>query len=215
MLTSCEVVPAYGKESSAPIPGGNYWAKPLPSFGDPNARILIVRLAPAANGANRTGRMFTGDRSGYWLFETLHLSGFASQPVSVDRTDGLRLKNCYITAAVHCAPPANKPTREEFDACHPYLLQELRLLKRLRVVVVLGQVAFDEFLKAYRANGRAIPKPRPHFSHGGIFTLSGTLTLLTSYHPSQQNTFTGKLTRRLFRSVFHQAHDLIHEASPG
>jgi uracil-DNA glycosylase family 4 len=189
--------------------GENYWAKPLPGFGDPKARLLIVGLAPAAHGGNRTGRIFTGDRSGDWLYETLHTFGFSSRPNSIQRNDGLQLKDCYITAAVRCAPPDNKPLPAEFDRCRAYLVQELKLLKHARVVVALGKMAFDSFLKAYVENGGALPKPRPRFGHGSFVTLGNGLALLGSYHPSQQNTFTGKLTREMFHAVFKTAKDLL------
>jgi uracil-DNA glycosylase family 4 len=187
----------------------SYWAKPLPGFGDPAARLFIVGLAPAANGGNRTGRIFTGDRSGDWLYGTLHDFEFCNQPTSVHRGDGLQLNDCYITAAVRCAPPANKPLPLEFDRCRPYLVRELQLLKEIRVVVALGKIAFDSFLKAYQENGGILPKPRPQFGHGSIAQLGGGLTLLGSYHPSQQNTFTGRLTRAMFESVFKKARELI------
>ena len=182
----------------------DYWAKPLPGFGDPHARVLIVGLAPAAHGGNRTGRMFTGDRSGDWLYGGLHAFGFANQANSDHRGDGLKLKDCYITAAVRCAPPGNKPSRAEFARCRPYLVQELKLFSNLRVVVVLGKIAFDSFLAAYRENGGVLPKPRPKFGHGASFVLPDGLRLLCSYHPSQQNTFTGKLTQPMFHRVFEQ-----------
>jgi uracil-DNA glycosylase family 4 len=189
--------------------GETYWAKPLPGFGDPKARLLIVGLAPAAHGGNRTGRIFTGDRSGDWLYGTLHAFGFSSQPNSVNKNDGLQLKDCYITAAVRCAPPDNKPLPPEFDRCRTYLVQELKLLKHVRVVVALGKIAFDSFLKAYRENGGALPKLRPGFGHGSFVRLDDGLALLGSYHPSQQNTFTGKLTREMFHAVFERAKDLL------
>ena len=185
--------------------GADYWAKPLAGFGDPAARVLIVGLAPAAHGGNRTGRMFTGDRSGDWLYGALHEAGFASQPNSDHRSDGLKLVDCYITAAVHCAPPANKPNLIEFTRCRSYLVEELRLFSNLHVVIVLGKIAFDSFLAAYRERGFALPKPRPKFGHGAAFQLAGDLRLICSYHPSQQNTFTGKLTRPMFRDVFTAA----------
>jgi uracil-DNA glycosylase family 4 len=189
--------------------GQKYWAKPLPGFGDPEARLFIVGLAPAANGGNRTGRIFTGDRSGDWLYGTLHDFGFCNQPTSVHRDDGLLLKDCYICAAVRCAPPDNKPTPLEFARCRPYLVRELQLLKQIRVVVALGKIAFDSILKAYQENGGTIPKPRPRFGHGSIAQLDGGLTLLGSYHPSQQNTFTGRLTRAMFHAVFEKARQLL------
>ncbi|HEY0722991.1 MAG TPA: uracil-DNA glycosylase [Pyrinomonadaceae bacterium] len=185
--------------------GQDYWAKPLAGFGDAEARVLIVGLAPAAHGGNRTGRMFTGDRSGDWLYGALHEAGFASQPNSDHRGDGLKLTDCYITAAVHCAPPANKPNLTEFSRCRSYLVEELRLLKNVQVVIVLGKIAFDSFLAAYRDGGAVLPKPRPKFGHGAAFRLAGGLRLICSYHPSQQTTFTGKLTRPMFSSVFDLA----------
>ncbi len=197
------------KEPPRRYHGEMYWAKPLPGFGDPKARLLIVGLAPAAHGGNRTGRIFTGDRSGDWLYGTLHLFGFSNQPTSVHCDDGLELRDCYITAAVRCAPPANKPSRTEFERCRPYLVEELRLLKHVRVVVALGKIAFDSFLKAYQENGSTIPKPRPQFRHGGVARLAEDLTLVASYHPSQQNTFTGKLTKKMFDEIFEKARGLI------
>ncbi|HXK30329.1 MAG TPA: uracil-DNA glycosylase, partial [Candidatus Binatia bacterium] len=185
--------------------GSEYWAKPLPGFGDPHARVLIVGLAPAANGGNRTGRMFTGDRSGDWLYGALHAAGFANQPNSDHRGDGLKLNDCYITVAVRCAPPGNKPSRAEFERCRPYLVQELRLFKKLRVVIALGKIAFDSFLAAYHENGGVVPKPRPKFGHSVSVVLPDGLRLICSYHPSQQNTFTGKLTQPMFRNIFKQA----------
>jgi len=187
----------------------SYWAKPLTGFGDPLARLLIIGLAPAANGGNRTGRIFTGDESGNWLYEALYQFGVSNQPTSIGRNDGLRLKDCYITAAVRCAPPANKPTREEFERCRPYLVEELKLLKRVRVVLALGKIAFDSFLKAYQEIGGTVSKPRPQFGHGASNRLGDGLTLLASYHPSQQNTFTGKLTRIMFHEVFRKAKNTL------
>jgi uracil-DNA glycosylase len=185
--------------------GQDYWAKPLAGFGDAKARVLIVGLAPAAHGGNRTGRMFTGDRSGDWLYGALHEAGFASQPNSDHRDDGLELTDCYITAAVHCAPPANKPNLVEFNRCRSYLIEELRLFRNLQAVIVLGKIAFDSFCAAYRETGAVVPKPRPKFTHGAVFQMAGGLRLICSYHPSQQNTFTGKLTRPMFRGVFAAA----------
>jgi len=186
--------------------GQRYWAKPLSGFGDPRARVLIVGLAPAAHGGNRTGRMFTGDRSGEWLYGALYAAGFASQPNSDHRDDGLELSDCYITAAVRCAPPANKPSRPEFTRCRPYLVQELALLRRRIVVVVaLGKIAFDVYLTAYREQGGILPKPRPKFGHGVTVALPDGPLLICSYHPSQQNTFTGKLTRPMLHAVFERA----------
>ena len=186
-----------------------YWGRPIPGFGHANAQLFVIGLAPAAHGGNRTGRVFTGDRSGDWLYEALYTFGFANQPESVHKNDGLRLKNCYIAAAVRCAPPDNKPTREEFKACRPYILEELRLLKRLQVVVALGKIAFDEYLKACKTLGQLLPSPIPKFGHGKSYSLPQGITLIGSYHPSQQNTFTGKLTRPMFHSIFELAQKSI------
>ena len=185
--------------------GQQYWARPLPGFGDPRARLLLVGLAPAANGGNRTGRMFTGDRSGDWLFDALHHAGFANQPTSVHAADGLRLRDAYITATIRCAPPANKPLPAEILACRPYLLDELRLLDRVRVVVGLGRIGWDAYLRARRALGAAPATARPLFAHGSVTTFEDGAVLLGCYHPSQQNTFTGKLTRPMLRAVFRDA----------
>ena len=174
-------------------------------MGDPQSRVLIVGLAPAAHGANRTGRMFTGDESGNWLYGALYRTGFANQPTSVARDDGLRLQGAYVTAVAHCAPPANKPTPDEVERCRPYLLEELRLLTELRVVVVLGGIAHTGFLAALRARGDAIPRPAPRFGHGESTRLPNGLWLVCSYHPSQQNTFTGRLTRPMLDRVFRLA----------
>jgi uracil-DNA glycosylase len=193
--------------------GERYWARPLPGFGDPHARLLLVGLAPAANGGNRTGRMFTGDRSGDWLFEALYHAGFANQPTSVDVSDGLRLIDAYITATIRCAPPANKPLPEEILACRPYLLEELRLLDRVRVVVGLGRIGWEAYLRARKQTGAPPPLTKPIFGHGSITPLADGVTLLASFHPSQQNTFTGKLTRPMLRSVFTTARKLLADRS--
>lgn len=189
--------------------GQNYWAKPVPGFGDPAARLLIVGLAPAAHGGNRTGRIFTGDRSGDWLYGALYAHGFANQAASQHRNDGLDLNDCYVTAAVRCAPPQNKPSLAEFQRCRPYLVEEVTLFRNLKVIIALGKIAFDSFLAAYRESGRAIPQPRPRFSHGATVVLAGKLRLIGSYHPSQQNTFTGKLTREMFDYIFAQARAVL------
>jgi uracil-DNA glycosylase family 4 len=186
----------------------DYWGRPVPSFGDPRARVLVVGLAPAAHGANRTGRMFTGDRSGDWLYRALHRAGFASQPASARRGDGLRLDDVLVTAAVRCAPPANKPTPAERDACAPWLEEELDLLDRVHVIVVLGGFAWAQALRILEARGRSIPSPRPRFGHLTELPLDRGLTLLGSYHPSQQNTFTGKLTEEMFDAVWARAREL-------
>jgi uracil-DNA glycosylase family 4 len=183
----------------------SYWGKPIPGFGDPQARLYILGLAPAAHGGNRTGRIFTGDRSGDWLYEALHRFGFANQATSTHMNDGLTLADCYIGATVRCAPPANKPTLDEFTACRPFVLGELRELRRARVVVTLGKIAFDQYLKAIRELGSESPRPRPKFGHGRTCVLPSGVTLIGSYHPSQQNTFTGKLTRPMFHRIFFEA----------
>jgi len=189
--------------------GEDYWGRPVPGFGDVRARLLVVGLAPAAHGGNRTGRVFTGDRSGDWLYQALHRFGFASQASSIHRNDGLTLRDAFITAAVRCAPPANKPTREEFTRCRPFLVSELGLLSRIRVVIALGRIAFQAFLAAWQETGHPVVKPRPHFRHGGAATLEGGILLLASYHPSQQNTFTGKLTRPMFHRIFRRARNTL------
>jgi uracil-DNA glycosylase family 4 len=187
-----------------------YWGRPIPSFGDPGARLLIVGLAPAAHGGNRTGRMFTGDRSGDWLYASLHRCGFANQPVATDRGDGLRLIDAYIAAAVRCAPPDNKPTIEERDRCAPYLHGELEALQDVRAIVALGSFAWDAFLRAQRSLGRPAPRPKPRFGHGAEVDL-GPHVLIGSYHPSQQNTFTGVLTETMLDSVFLRARAAIED----
>ncbi len=191
-------------EKRASFAGEEYWGRPAPGFGDPGARLLVVGLAPAAHGANRTGRVFTGDRSGDWLFRALHRAGYANQPTSVHRDDGLRLDGAYIAAAVRCAPPANKPTPEERDTCLPYLRREWALLTDVRVVVVLGSFAYQVVA------GMTGLRPRPRFGHGVEATLPDGRTLICSYHPSQQNTFTGTLTEPMFDAVFTRARQL-HE----
>lgn len=190
-----------------------YWGKPIPGFGDPNAQLYILGLAPAAHGGNRTGRVFTGDRSGDWLYEALHRYGFANQATSTHAGDGLTLTNCYIGATVRCAPPDNKPTPDEFTACRPFILREIQLLPAVRVVVVLGKIAFDHYFKAARDLGHRLPSPLPKFGHGTISDLPWGVTLIGSYHPSQQNTFTGKLTRPMFHRIFAQARRRVGDAS--
>src|SRR6476646_4837866 len=200
------------REASAADPprcyqGEDYWAKPLDGFGDPAARVVIVGLAPAAHGGNRTGRIFTGDRSGDWLFAALHRTGYANRPESVRRDDGLKLKDAYVTAVVRCAPPANRPLPSERDNCLPYLVRELALLERLAVIVCLGGFAWEVAFRALAALGVATPKPRPRFGHGASVELKGW-TLLGCYHPSQQNTFTGRLTEEMIDAVFANAREL-------
>jgi len=182
-----------------------YWAKPVPGFGDPRARLLIVGLAPAAHGANRTGRMFTGDSSGAWLYGALHRFGFASAPTSTSRDDGLVLTDCYIAAAARCAPPDNKPTPVELSHCRPYLEAELAALRHMRVVLALGKVAHDAFLKAA---GRAT-RARPRFAHAAEARLADGTMLVSSYHPSRQNTNTRRLTRAMWYRVFRRVRALL------
>lgn len=182
----------------------------MPSFGDPHAELLIVGLAPGAHGSNRTGRMFTGDRSGVWLFRALHRAGFASQPDGRTAEDGLRLLRAYITAAVRCAPPANRPTSAEREQCRPYLEEELEIFRSAGVVVALGGFAFDQVLRILQSRGEGVPCPRPKFSHGVEVNLEGR-TVLGCYHPSQQNTFTGRLTESMFDAVWERANRVISE----
>jgi uracil-DNA glycosylase family 4 len=182
-----------------------YWGRPVPGFGDPAARILVVGLAPAAHGANRTGRMFTGDESGNWLYRALHRAGLASQAESTHANDGLVLHDVWVSAVARCAPPANKPTRAELEACRPFLVAELALLRRLCVIVALGGIAHAGVLAALTARGDDVPRPRPRFAHGAVHRLPSGLVLLDSYHPSQQNTFTGRLTRPMLNAIFRRA----------
>jgi uracil-DNA glycosylase family 4 len=184
-----------------------YWGRPLPGFGDPEAPVLVLGLAPAAHGGNRTGRIFTGDRSGDWLFAALWRAGLANQPQSVSRDDGLRLTRCYVTAAVRCAPPANRPAPAERDNCAPYLVRELELLQTVRVVVCLGGFAWDAALRARAALGEVVERPRPRFGHGAE-SRGPRFTMLGCYHVSQQNTFTGRLTEPMLDAVFTRAKEL-------
>ena len=187
-----------------------YWGRPLPGFGDPEARMLVLGLAPAAHGGNRTGRIFTGDRSGDWLFAALYRAGYANQPTSVRRDDGLTLRDAWICAAVRCAPPANKPTPAERDTCLPYAVRELELLGSARVIVCLGAFAWDAALRILVALGQERIRPRPRFGHGAEVTV-GRFTLLGSFHPSQQNTFTGRLTEEMLDDIFARARELSDE----
>ena len=187
--------------------GQPYWGRPLPGFGDPAAKILLVGLAPAAHGGNRTGRMFTGDASGDFLFRALFDVGLANQPVSSAAGDGLVLSGAFVSAAARCAPPDNRPTPEEFERCRPFLVEELASLPSLRCVVALGGLAFAQSLRALEAEGGSIPRPRPRFGHGAETRIAGRV-LIGSYHPSQQNTFTGRLTPAMLRAVFRRARDV-------
>ncbi|MGH2954891.1 MAG: uracil-DNA glycosylase [Solirubrobacterales bacterium] len=209
--TRCPRLVAWREAVAADPPrrhaGERYWARPVPGFGDPAAAILVVGLAPAAHGGNRTGRVFTGDRSGEWLYGAMHRAGLANQPTSEHRDDGLRLRGAYVTAVVRCAPPANRPAPDERDNCLPYLVRELELLDRARVVLCLGAFAWDGALRALRARGHELPRPRPRFGHGAEAEV-GPYHLLGCFHVSQQNTFTGKLTREMLDAVFARAREL-------
>jgi uracil-DNA glycosylase len=221
-VVACERCPRLveWRQASAADPprryrGEHYWGRPLPGFGDPGARVIVVGLAPAAHGGNRTGRIFTGDRSGDWLFAAIHRAGLASQPDSVSRDDGLRLQRTWVTAVNRCAPPRNRPTTEERDNCLPYLVRELRLLRRGRVLLALGSYAWAGSLLALRELGAELPRPRPRFAHGAeaeIATGEGrgrrAWSLLGCFHPSQQNTFTGRLTEPMLDDVFARAREL-------
>jgi uracil-DNA glycosylase family 4 len=182
-----------------------YWGKPVPGFGDTNAEILLVGLAPAAHGANRTGRMFTGDESGKWLYRALYKAGFSNKDISVDRNDELILKNAYITATCRCAPPQNKPSKDEIQNCRPFIIEEFRLLKNLHVIIGLGKIGFDAAFNCAKESALTELKHLPKFSHGAVVQLNNHLILIGSYHPSQQNTFTGKLTEPMLNSVFKTA----------
>ena len=194
------------REKRAAFLGEDYWGQPVPGFGDPAARLVVVGLAPAAHGGNRTGRVFTGDRSGDWLYAALHRAGYANQPTSVHRGDGLHLTDCYVAACVRCAPPGNKPTPQERDACLRFLADELHLLPRAQAILCLGSFAWDGTLRALRALGH-VPQRRPAFGHG-TQTVVGPFVLVGSYHPSQRNTFTGRLTEEMIDVVLNQAKDV-------
>jgi uracil-DNA glycosylase len=191
-------------EKRASFRDEDYWGRPVPGFGDPDARIVLLGLAPAAHGANRTGRMFTGDRSGDWLFASLFRVGLANQPTSSSRDDGLTLRDAYVAAAVRCAPPDNTPTTEERDQCLPFFSRELELLHRVRVIVVLGGFAYQALWKVLAADGVTLPRPRPKFTHG-LEVPTERATILGCFHPSQQNTFTGKLTEPMLDAVLTRA----------
>jgi uracil-DNA glycosylase len=207
----CPRLVAWREEAARRAPrryaGQHYWARPLPGFGDPEARVLIVGLAPAAHGGNRTGRIFTGDRSGDWLFASLYRTGWANQPTSEHPGDGLLLLGAYIAAVNRCAPPGNRPTPVERDNCLPYLVRELEILRRLRPIVTLGSFAWEGALLAMASAGHPVPRPRPRFAHGAEAEI-GPYVLLGCYHPSQQNTFTGVLTEAMMDAIFTRAREL-------
>ncbi|MDP9344845.1 MAG: uracil-DNA glycosylase [Actinomycetota bacterium] len=211
-ITACRACPRLvawrervAREKRAAFGAEPYWGRPIPGFGDPAARILILGLAPAAHGANRTGRVFTGDRSGDFLFAALHRAGLASRPTSEHAGDGLALRGAWITAAVRCAPPANKPTPAERDTCLPFTVREVGLLRSLRVVVCLGAFAWDAALRLRAAAGHPVPRPRPRFGHEAVFRDGAWLPLLGCFHPSQQNTFTGRLTPAMLDAALAHA----------
>lgn len=214
-LTECRLCPrlvAWREEVAetkrAAFATEDYWGKPVPGFGDPQARIVIVGLAPAAHGANRTGRMFTGDRSGDWLYRSLNNVGLASQPLSTSIGDGMELTDVWITAPIRCAPPQNKPTPLERDNCSHWMDAELALLERAKVFVALGQIGYHALWSHFGRTGREMPTPRPKFAHGSVIDMDGT-SILTSYHVSQQNTFTGRLTAPMLDAVLGHAADLV------
>jgi uracil-DNA glycosylase family 4 len=216
-ITSCNRCPRLrehcteiGKVKRAAYRDQTYWSRPVPNLGDPSARLLILGLAPGAHGANRTGRLFTGDKSGDFLFEAMHAEGFCNQPTSVHQADGLELIDCLITGAAHCAPPGNKPTPVEIENCRPFLEQTFDMLPAIRDgrggVLVLGKIAFDAAIAFYkRRNWLSAGTPRPTFAHGALYRFNAAPFLLCTYHPSQQNTFTGKLTQPMLRAVFARA----------
>jgi uracil-DNA glycosylase family 4 len=190
-----------------------YWGRPIPAFGTPDAELIIIGLAPAAHGGNRTGRLFTGDRSGEWLYEALYRYGFANQPESTGLEDGLVVCNCLITAVIRCAPPANKPLPDEVASCREYLRSELQLAARKRIVIALGRIAFEAFLKTEQLAGEPPLLQKPIFRHGGEWALPSKVRLIASYHPSQQNTQTGKLTRPMFHHIFERARSILVPAA--
>ncbi|MCP4305887.1 MAG: uracil-DNA glycosylase [bacterium] len=220
-LTECRRCPRLvewreqvARDKRASFADDDYWGRPVPGFGDPAANVVIVGLAPAAHGANRTGRMFTGDRSGQWLFRALHEAGFANKPASVGPTDGLALDAAWITAPVRCAPPANKPTTDERDSCSPWFETELDLLVNRSIYICLGQYGYHSLWRYLGSRGVELPRPRPKFGHGVEISLPNNVTVLLSFHPSQQNTFTGRLTREMFAAVFERARQLSGPCPP-
>ena len=212
---ACPRLVAWREQVAADPPkrhrGETYWARPVTGFGDRNAGLVVLGLAPAANGANRTGRIFTGDRSGDWLFAAMHRAGFANRPESTRRDDGLELSGAYVTAAVRCPPPGNKPTTDERDRCQKrFLERELDLLENARVILALGSFAWDAAIRVARALGEPVPRPKPRFGHGAETGL-GRWSLIGSFHPSQQNTFTGRLTEPMIDTVFARASQLAFD----
>ena len=214
-ITECEKCPRLrthcrkiAKEKRKSYATETYWGRPIPGFGDHQARLVMIGLAPAAHGANRTGRMFTGDRSGDWLYRALFKAGFASQPTAIHKTDGLKLMDAFVTATAHCAPPGNKPTPAEIGRCAAYLDWEIAALDQARVYLALGKIGFDAVWDVLKRNGHA-SGPRPPFGHGKSVKLDSGRWLLASYHPSQQNTFTGKLTEPMFDAVFNRVKSLL------
>ncbi len=199
-----------GREKKRAYMDWDYWARPVPGFGDPNARVLVLGLAPGAHGSNRTGRPFTGDSSGNFMYPVLHRTGFASQPTATHRDDGQKLTDAYITAAVRCAPPQNKPTPQEISSCSEFLYRELDLLKDVRVVVALGRIGFDAYLNYLKSRGQLNgTKSQYVFGHGAQYSMPDGRILLASYHPSNQNTNTGKLTEKMFTEIFRKARKLV------
>jgi uracil-DNA glycosylase len=218
-ITGCELCPRLrehcreiGRTRKREFASEDYWARPVPGFGDPAARLLIVGLAPGAHGSNRTGRVFTGDASGDWLYEALHRYGWANRSVARSRDDGLLLTDCYITAAARCAPPDNRPTREELDRCRPYLEAELGLLRSVRVVLALGRVGWESWLRAAGWWDRLGVAGRPRFAHGQETVLPDGIALVSSFHPSRQNTNTGRLTRPMWHGVFQRIRTFLPES---
>jgi uracil-DNA glycosylase family 4 len=212
LIAHCQKI---GREKRRAYMDWEYWAKPVPGFGDANARVLILGLAPGAHGSNRTGRPFTGDGSGYFMYPVLHKAGFASQATATHRGDGLRLKDAYITAAVRCAPPQNKPTPEEIANCSVFLDKELAVLKKVKIVVALGRIGYEAYLNYLKRRGLLNSKARYEFGHGAHYEMPDRRILLCSYHPSQQNTQTGKLTEKMFLDIFLRARKLLEKSPHG
>jgi uracil-DNA glycosylase family 4 len=216
-ITACDRCPrlrehctAIAQTKRAAFRDQTYWGKPIPNLGEPSARLLILGLAPAAHGANRTGRMFTGDRSGDFLFEAMHATGFCNQPTSLHKDDGLELIDCLITATAHCAPPANKPTPDEIANCQPFLDRTIDAMPALAGILALGKIGFDAALALYKRRGWLPAKSkRPQFAHGALYEFENAPFLIGTYHPSQQNTFTGKLTQSMLQKIFRTARSLL------